>query len=477
MSGSVTKNTAFMTMASVMQKVLSFFYFTLIARHIGADATGKYFLALSLTTIFVVFVDLGLNNVLIRESAKQKNKAQNYFANIIFLKIFLGLFSYLALFLVVNFLNYDIEVKNLVYLSGLTMLFDSVHLSIYGVLRSFGRLKFEAIGIVLSQFLTLSMGTIFLYLNFPLIFLILAFTIPSFLNVVYSASILYFKFSIKLRPNFDKNIIKYFAKIAIPFALAAIFARVYSYIDSVLLSKLISTEAVGWYSIPYKITYAFQFVPLALVAGLYPRFSELFVVDKKRLSIVLQNSLKYLLIVVFPIVVGIGVLASDIILSIYGVGYYNSILPLQILLVGLLFSYISFPLGAFLNACNMQVKQTTIVFFAMVLNIVLNIVLIPKLSVVGASISALGGNMLLAVSAYLLVPRVIAVSHSYILKSFLQVFVSAGVMGVVVYLVNIQVHYTLAIVIGVLVYPFMLFITRAVNTRQIREMLGVVKIK
>jgi len=70
-------------------------------------------------------------------------------------------------------------------------------------------------------------------------------------------------------------------------------------------------------------------------------------------------------------------------------------LPLQVLLAGLVFSYISFPIGAFLNACNRQATQTAIVFFVMILNIALNFFLIPRYGVVGAAVSALAGNFVL----------------------------------------------------------------------------------
>src|SRR3989338_10171951 len=83
MSHSIAKNTAFMTGASIAQKIISFVYFTLIARSIGVEGTGKYFLALSFTTIFVVFVDLGLSNVLVREAAKVRNNIQKYLSTIL----------------------------------------------------------------------------------------------------------------------------------------------------------------------------------------------------------------------------------------------------------------------------------------------------------------------------------------------------------------------------------------------------------
>ena len=265
------------------------------------------------------------------------------------------------------------------------------------------------------------------------------------------------------------------AVIAVPFALASIFGRVYSYIDSILLSKLAGDVAVGWYSIPYKITYAFQFMPLALMATLYPKFSEYFAKDKKRLAFTFERAIKYLMIIVFPIAIGVGVLARDIILSLYTTEYLNSILPLQILLAGLVFSYLSFPVGSFLNASNRQVTQTIIVFFVMVINIILNIILIPKIGVVGAAISALVGNICLTVFGYFIIPSIAKISHWFLFKTFLQIFASAVAMGLSVYFINQISHYTIAILVAVVIYPVMLFVTRAITVSQLKEAMVLVK--
>src|SRR3989338_165380 len=271
---SIAKNTAFMTFASVGQKIISFVYFTLIARTIGAEGTGKYFFALAFTTVFVIFVDLGLTNVLVREAAKQRDKMREYFSTVLSVKIILGILTYAAAAVTIGALGYPVETRHLVYLSAVTMLFDSLHLTIYGVLRAVGDLKWEAISIVGSQAITLVLGSIFLYTGQPLIYLILAFTISSFLNVIYASVVLWRKYGISLKAKFGAAAFGYLGKIAVPFAIAAIFARVYSYADTLILSKLAGDQAVGWYSVPYKITFAFQFIPLALIAALYPRLDR-----------------------------------------------------------------------------------------------------------------------------------------------------------------------------------------------------------
>ncbi|MEK7065327.1 MAG: flippase, partial [Patescibacteria group bacterium] len=344
--------------------------------------------------------------------------------------------TYIAAIITINLMGYQIETRHLVYLSAVTMLFDSLHLSIYGTLRAYGNLRYEAIGTICSQFLTMILGTCFLYAGLPLIYLIAAFTIPSFCNVCYSSVILYRNYKVKFLPRYDAAILKFMAKIAVPFALTAIFTRLYAFADSILLSKLAGDEAVGWYSIPYKITFAFQFLPLALGASLFPRFSEYFVSDKQKLARSFEQGMKYLMLIVFPIAIGIGVLAHDIVITLYKEQFINSVLPLQILMVSLVFLFLSGPVSTLLNACDRQVTQTGIIGFVAITNITLNIFLIPRFGVVGAASAALVGNFLILAIGYYFAPKITRISHKYLLKTIFQVAVSAGVMGLVVYQIN-----------------------------------------
>jgi O-antigen/teichoic acid export membrane protein len=477
MSRSLTKNAAFMTFASVGQKVVSFVYFTIIARSIGVEGTGKYFFALSFTTVFVVFVDLGFTNVLVREGARMREKMQSYLSTVLYMKMFLGVMSYLAVFLIIRLLGYPIETRHLVYLSGVTMLFDSLHLTLYGMLRAIGDLRYEAQSIVMSQFITLILGTVFLTLHLPIIYLILAFTIPSMINVVYVSYILMSKYELSLRPHWDGGVARHLTRIVIPFAVAAIFARVYSYADTIILSKLIGDVAVGWYSIPYKITFAFQFLPLAIVAAAYPRFSEYFVSDKIKLCDLFANTIRYLMIVVIPISVGLMVLSRDVVLALYSTDFIHSIEPLRILLVGLIFSFISFPIGAFLNACDRQKSQTTIVGVVLLTNIILNLLLIPRVGVVGAAISATVGNVLLTIIGMSVSRKIVDIWNTKFITDILVYVIAGTIMGVTVFYVNRFSHFTIAILTGVVVYPFVLFLTGRLSNTQLRELSHIIRKK
>lgn len=474
---SVAQNTAFMTFASIGQKIVAFVYFTLIANTLGAEGTGMYTLALSFSTIFVVFVDLGFTNVFVREAAKRGQKLQDYLQTLLATKIGLGVLSYGAMVITMMLLGYEPALQSLIFLSGVTMLFDSLHLTLYGALRAIGDLRYEAGSVVLSQLGSLVLGGTFLMLGFPIIFLILAYTIPSFLNVVFVSWVLIRKHSLKLVPKFDRKTFGYLGRIAVPFALAAVFSRFYSYLDSIILKQFLGNESVGLYSVPYKITYAFQFVPLAVVAAFYPRFSEFFEKSKDRLAKLFEQSLKYLWLVSFPIAAGIGVLAHDILVTLYKPTYLPAVPVLQVLLVGLIFSYISFPIGALLNACGKQVSQTVIVFITLVVNATLNITLIPMVGVVGAAVAALVGNIVLTLFGYVVAASIMKIRHGHLFVFLLKLIIATGIMMLAVYTVNLSQHFIIAIATGAVVYPTLVLLLRAITLSDIKMATKLVRSK
>lgn len=465
---SLGQSTLYMTGASIAQKLISFVYFAIIARILEPGDTGKYFFAISFTTIFVVFIDLGLTNVMVREGAKAKERVSEFLSSIIFLKLFLGLTTYAIMVVVLKALGYHIDTQILVFISGITMLSDSLQLSLYGTLRALGNIKYEAYGIMGSQFLTLVLGTLFLYFKFPLYFLMIAFLIPSFLNTLYVWLVATVKYRIKLRPRYSREIIFYLLPIAVPFALATVFGRVFAYADSVLLSKMAGDVAVGWYSVPYKIAYAFQFIPFALIAGLYPRMSEYFAHDKKRLGEVFSQGLRYLLIVSIPMSVGIIVLSGIIINTFFGPKYAPSVVPLQILMVGVVAGFVNVLLGALLNATGKQKTQTTYVGITMLVNIVLNIILIPKFNIQGAALAATAGNIVLFIISWVTVSKNITIPYGELRSLLAKLVLVSAIMGMVVWYTSAYVHVLLAAIIGALVFGILFIFMKGVSAEDIQ---------
>jgi len=142
-SFTVTQNTSFLTAASVLQKVISFVYFTIVARLVGVENTGVYFFAITFTTIFTVVADFGMGPVLTREVARFPDKSEQYLHTAFWSKIIFGILSYGLVIFFVNVLNYPHLTKLLVSISGVTMFFDNLHAAFYSIFRARKNLIYE----------------------------------------------------------------------------------------------------------------------------------------------------------------------------------------------------------------------------------------------------------------------------------------------------------------------------------------------
>jgi O-antigen/teichoic acid export membrane protein len=349
------------------------------------------------------------------------------------------------------------------------MFFDNLQGVFFSVFRAKRNLWFESAGIVLSQVITMGVGLTALSNGWPLTWLILAYTIASGCVMLFGAFSLRRVYGFVPHLVFDTQLFKTFFVMAVPFGLAGIVGRFYSYADSMLMSKMLDAQHLGWWSVPYKMTFAFQFIPVALSTSLYAVFSALSIDNTKRIAELYEKGWQYLFIVSLPLAVGLSVVAEPLVVTLYSDKYLPSVPVLRILLVSLVFGYLTFVTGAALNATNNQKKQTLLLTATLILNITLNILLIPRLTILGSAISALLGNIFLATVGFILLRRVVPVSLPRILARFTATLAAAVAMGVVVYGVLHTFSFIPAIISGLIVYPLALYIFGGVTKEDIAE--------
>ena len=256
--------------------------------------------------------------------------------------------------------------------------------------------------------------------------------------------------------------------IAVPFALYGIFYKISISIDTVMLGVLAGDRFVGWYSVATKITLALTFLPGAFATSLFPAFSHYFVTSKENLKKTFENAMFYLMVVGFPLSIGIFALADKIILKVWGPVFEASILATQIIISGLIFIFLNFPVGNLLNACNRQVINTVNMAITMVFNVALNLILIPRYDYVGASISFLLSSILLVLLGLPWVSKVVSYSKKFLLQKFFITLVSAGLMGTFIYMVKQKLNVLIVIPAAMVVYFILLFILRGIKKKDIR---------
>ncbi|MBI4090912.1 MAG: flippase [Candidatus Komeilibacteria bacterium] len=471
----IAANTLVYSMALTVQKALSFIYFSFLARSLGADQTGKYFFALSLGGIVAGLLDIGLTPVLTREVAKDTTRAGMIASQIVTLKlIILGIVG-VAAWIFVPYAFPETLTRHLVILGIVIAAMDSFALTFYAVIRAHQNLLYESASAIGFYIIVIALGGIAIWQRMDLRVIISVLLIAGTANMLFAWLILRKRLQVRLGILWNATLLRSIGRAALPFAVAAVFLKIYAYSDTVMIKFFIHDAAVGWYSIPYKLTFAFQFIPLAFVAALYPAFSYYWKHSKEELSAHFVRSSTYLLLIGLPIAGGIAALAPDLITTIYTDAYAPSIVPLMILICSLPLLFLNFPIGSMLNACDRQTRQMTHLGITTVFNVAMNVVLIPRYGVVGAAVASTVSTVFIFILGVYAIQRVIGISLSAFFAEASKLAASAVLMVAALVMLNRYLPWYMTIVPAGLIYAGGVYALRVVTLRDILSFVTLLK--
>ncbi len=470
----IVRNTAFLSSAYVGQKLLSFIYFTLIARFVGVLDTGSYVFALSYSTLWSVIVDFGLSNLLQREIAQKPEQTARLVNATLLLKTGYGFTAVVVGMLLLRLLDQPPQTVNMVAIAMAVMLFDSFNLTIWSAFRGHHKLQYESASIVASQCIVLAVGLVGLRFDARLEILVAALLAGSMFTTMIAVAMCRKQLNFWPHPSFAPFGHGRLWRESFSFGLASAFTRVFASIDSVLLGQMVGKAAVGFYAVPNKVVFAAQFIPAAFAAAIYPAMSHYHLHDQKKMIVIFRQALMLLFLLAMPMTIGLFLLTPAIIRELYTGAYDPSILAMQILVWGIIFGFLEFPLGSLLAATGQQHKNSITRAAVMIVNVVLNILLIPKYSYLGTSIAALISYAVLAGMGFYWT-RAYLRTATELARSAVKILAASVLMGLAVYLLRPFTHFTLSIVAGMIVYSALIIGFRVVTPSQARLLLGQVR--
>jgi O-antigen/teichoic acid export membrane protein len=372
-----------MAAANIAGSLFSVAVFIYLARTLRAEAFGSISYAHSFIFYALNFVDLGLSTYGIREVAKNKSRAREYVSEIISFKLLLAsvIFAVViaATFIASDHLHFRIlmtEVALLLFVAAL-----SCDWAFQGL---------EKTHMVFVSFATTTMLQFLLIcalvkgpddlLKSALIYSAAAFVIPILF-------LIYFKYRPKLRTDYLKQIRIYLQSSVIIWSIA-IFAQVYNGLDIVLLGLFRPAEEVGLFTIARRAVGGMTLLIVYLANALLPRLSSTFVSkDVEQFARATHKFLKIsaglAVFAVFPLIY-----FSDRIISfMLGPEYVASSVPFRIMAIAFIFILFNLPFSTGLIAAGFEKQVLSQVCASASLSVALNMFLMPRYGMTGASIS------------------------------------------------------------------------------------------
>lgn len=400
----VTKNALALYAAYIVAGLLGFFLTISIARMLGDVTFGKYSFALAFVGLFTLFLDLGFGTLIVRDVSRDKSLASKYAGNIIVIKVILSIVVFGVIALAISLMDYPRDTTTAVLILGVYIGFIALGDTFKFIFRAFEKMEYDALVWVSRQIITVSLGLAALFLGYGLIEVVCAFAIGSVLDFILGLVICGKRFA-KPKIEIDFGFWKKITKVSLPMGLIFLATALHLKIDTVMLSSMKGDAVVGWYSAAYSLIYVLRQVPFLLMMALLPLLSGLFVSSQTSLKSTYERALRYLFILGLPIAAGTCLLADRFILLFYGDQYTNSIVALQFLAWNVLFFFLYQPLYITLIAINRQGRAAAIAWVCAVINVILNLLLIPPLSYVGAAIAAIVTQMVLCGATFYIVSR------------------------------------------------------------------------
>lgn len=469
----ITKNISVVTLAQILNYILAFFATMYAARYLGVENYGVLSFASSLTSILGVCMDLGLNTLTIREVARNKLLAAEYVSNTILLKVILSILTLGVITSIVNIIGYNDQTRIVIYLLAFFTVFSAIYQVFYAIFQANQKMEYQSAGVILYSILLLGGVLTVINLKGTVIGIATVYAIGGASVLVYAFLMFYLKFSMP-KLQFNPSTWKSMLKESWPFAISGISYNLYTSLDTVILSFIKGQTAVGLYTASYRLILVLIFIPTIFNTAIFPLMSKYYVDSKETLLFTFEKLFKLMFMVGLPIGVGTVFIANKVILLIYGSAYLSSTIALQILIWSAVLMFARSPFERLLESSNRQIIITKALIIGVIFNVILNLIVIPVYSYIGASVVTVLTDIIVFILLYRSI-KGIGITFSKGTKlSLIKIVVASAVMGVSLNYFS-ELNIFLLVALGALIYLGIILVLKIFDENEINMIRSIFK--
>ena len=402
-TGLAIKNSAYQFSTNLTSKLGALIFTIILARIILPETFGLYNLALSTIMFFYVFSDLGVNEALVYFSSKtlsnNKAKAKAYIDYLFKIKLFLALFSAIALIALAKIIsdNYYKQPIFLALIAGsLYMIFTSLQ-SFYMALSQSNnnfRIPFiKEIFLQVSRIVVIPL--VILYLkrfdfasssNISVIFVILLIISILSLFIIYFLSIKSLKLKEVKASELSKKDIKELRKFIFEIALITSSITLLGNIDKIIIGPFVPPAFVGYYSAAFSLVNASAFL-IVFSDVFFPIFLRM---SGDKLKETFERSVRMTFFISFILFVILVIFATPLVKVIFGTSYESSINMLRVLaFLSLIFPLIELYTSYIISKGNLR-KIKKVVLFILIISVFLPLLFVKLLLNYGYTAAVFG---------------------------------------------------------------------------------------
>jgi PST family polysaccharide transporter len=383
----ILKNTGWLFADKIIRMGVGLLVGAWVARYLGPVQFGIYNYAVAFVALFTPFATLGLDGIVVRNILREPSLKEETLGTAFLLKLTGGI---LALFLTVSAVSFmrpaDTLTRWLVGITAAGMIFQACD-----------TIDFWFQSQVLSRYTVYARNGAFLIISLVKIALILAhapliaFAWAALAEIAVGAVGLIISYRINkqhlraLRVSLARA--REMLRDSWPLILAVLSINVYMRIDQVMLGDMVGSKAVGVYTAAIKVSEIWYFIPTAIVSSVFPSIIQMKTKNEGLYYQRLQKLFNIMTAMSFSIAIPMTFLSTSVVTLLFGHAYGPSGPVLAVHIWAAVFVFLGLAQGPWDVSENLTTFSLVRTASGAFINIVLNFILIPKYSVIGAAIA------------------------------------------------------------------------------------------
>jgi O-antigen/teichoic acid export membrane protein len=458
----LAKNSVFALVARVASLSSRLIVTMVLARYLGKALFGDYNYITALVGSFELLADLGLNQIAVREIAIQRDRADEYFGSVLLLKAFLMLATLGVLVVVAQVIPGSAHVRTGLYLYGLSVVLNFMASTYFVLYRAFERMHYEALLVLIARGTHVLLLVVLVSRQADFIHLFLANLAAVLIKLVVGSWLTVTRFTVpKIRINW--RLYKHYLRETLPVGIGQIINSASVRLDIVLLGLLMTSESVGVFSGPYRVVDAVGLLSVVFVTALFPTMARRADVGREQLRQLVRTAVKVMLLVAVPAAIGLAILARPALTLLLGSEFADSEPVLQVLTPIIVPIYLNRLFNFAFISIKRQVEYAYISGATLLLNVILDLILIPRIGYWGACVGAVSAEAVRLVLCSWRIQRQIG---SLGLGSILLRIVLPNLALTAVLLALVSWSWVAAALVGVVVYVAVVLVAGSLDAEE-----------
>lgn len=383
----IIANTSWLFFGKIFRLGINLLVGVLLARYLGPEQFGMLNYSIAFVALFGVIATMGLNEIVVRDLVIKPEDANTLLGTTFLLQFFAGILAFLVAIVAINFIRpNDESVKLMVAILGFVLVFKSAD-----VIRYWFESRVTSKYVVwVENSVLLLIASVKIYLivdNAPLMNFVWAAFAEGFLIGLCLLLIYVSRGGIlsNWKPKYNQAIM--LLKNSWPLILSGLAIMIYMRIDQIMLGQMVGDEFVGIYTVAVNVSEAFYFIPIAIVASVFPAIIEAKKANRTLYYQQLQRLYDLMTLIALMVVIPMTFFSDELISLLFGQSYFDAGNILAIHIWAGIFVFLGVASGKWLVVEELQKYVLYRTAFGAIVNIVLNLVLIPKYGMQGAAIA------------------------------------------------------------------------------------------